>query len=68
MFTAVALPDQARQAKYQQLAEAGAKYQRLGWQRWLPVIAIAQRAIELQAGSIHGGEQRCPEQRQCQSD
>ncbi|MNP11061.1 hypothetical protein D3C76_1032340 [compost metagenome] len=66
VFAAVALADQAGQAQYQQLAQAGAQHQRLSGQGGLPVVAIAQRAIELQACGIHGAEQRRPQQRQCQ--
>ncbi|MNH47255.1 hypothetical protein D3C79_1104010 [compost metagenome] len=67
MLAVEALADQAGQAQYQKLAQAGAQHQGLGWQYRLPVIAGAQRAVELQAGGIHRGEQRRPEQRQCQS-
>ncbi|MNN38066.1 hypothetical protein D3C81_1520430 [compost metagenome] len=67
VFAAVALADQAGKAQHQQLAQAGAQHQRLGGQGGLPVIARAQRTVELQAGGIHGAEKRRPEQCQCQS-
>ncbi|MNM88352.1 hypothetical protein D3C81_1005660 [compost metagenome] len=66
VLAAVALANQAGQAQHQQLAQAGAQHQGLGRQHGLAVLAGAQRAIELQAGGIHRGEQRRPQQRQCQ--
>ncbi|MNI97012.1 hypothetical protein D3C73_1555810 [compost metagenome] len=65
MLAVEALADQAGQAQHQQLAQAGAQHQGLGRQHGLAVLAGAQRAIELQAGGIHRGEKRRPQQCQC---
>ncbi|MNE29565.1 hypothetical protein D3C80_1230550 [compost metagenome] len=62
----MALAYQAGKAQHQQLAQTGAQHQCLGREQGLAVIKGAQRAIKQQAGGIHRGEQRRPQQRQCQ--
>ncbi|MNE97881.1 hypothetical protein D3C80_1963060 [compost metagenome] len=57
MLATLALAHQAGQPQHQQLAQAGAQHQGLGWQHGMAVFAGAQCAIELQAGSLHGSEQ-----------
>ncbi|MNT01193.1 hypothetical protein D3C72_1356490 [compost metagenome] len=70
LFAVIALAQQAGQCQHQQLAQGGTQHQGLGGDRQCRVFigeAVTPYPIELLLGGVYGGEQRRPQQGQCQN-